>query len=81
MSQLMPGADHRRHSGPDLPGRMAAHSNVEADAVIEGLDGQWAPVEIKLGGGPVRLIGVTAFGPGYQADDGVAVVPLAALRP
>ena len=81
------------------------HSNLEADAVIEGLDGQWAPVEIKLGGGsaitkaaeslravrsrvdtarrgePARCIVVTAFGPGYEADDGVAVVPVTALRP
>ncbi len=81
------------------------HSNLEADAVIEGLHGQWAPVEIKLGGGPAiaqaaqslqavrtrvdtsrrgepaRSIVITAFGPGYQADDGVAVVPLTALRP
>ncbi len=80
-------------------------SNLEADAVIDGLEGRWAPVEIKLGGGsaiekaidslralrsrvdttrrgdPARLIVLTAFGPGYQTDDGVAVVPLTALRP
>ena len=80
-------------------------SGLEADAVIDGLDGQWAAVEIKLGGGPAvakametlrtvrsrvdtarrgepaRLIVVTAFGHAYQADDGVAVVPLTALRP
>ena len=80
-------------------------TNLEADAIIEGLDGRWAAVEIKLGGGsaiskavdslravrsrvdtarrgdPARLIVLTAFGPGYQADDGVAVVPLTALRP
>lgn len=79
-------------------------SNLEADAVIDGLDGQWAAVEIKLGGGPAiskaisslravrsrvdtarrgepaRLIVVTAFGSGYQTDDGVAVVPLTALK-
>ena len=80
-------------------------NNLEADAVVDGLDGLWAPVEIKLGGGsaitkamdslravrsrvdtsrrgdPARLIVVTAFGPAYQTDDGVAVVPLTALRP
>ncbi len=80
-------------------------SNLEADAVIDGLDGRWAAVEIELGGAsavkramgslravrsrvdtarrgePARLIVLTAFGPGYQADDGVAVVPLTALRP
>lgn len=80
-------------------------SNLEADAVIEGLDGQWAAVEIKLGGGPAiakamqslravrsrvdtarrgepcRLIVVTAFGAGFQTDDGIAVVPLTALKP
>ena len=80
-------------------------SGMEGDAVIDGLDGQWAAVEIKLGGGPAiakametlrtvrsrvdtarrgepaRLIVVTAFGHAYQADDGVAVVPLTALRP
>ena len=26
-------------------------NNLEADAVVDGLDGLWAPVEIKLGGG------------------------------
>ena len=80
-------------------------SNLEADAIIDGLDGRWAAVEIKLGGGsaikkamdslravrsrvdtsrrgePARLIVLTAFGPGYQTDDGVAVAPLTALRP
>ena len=80
-------------------------NNLEADAVIDGLEGRWAAVEIKLGGGsairsamdslravrsrvdttrrgdPARLIVLTAFGPGYQTDDGVAVVPLTALRP
>ncbi len=80
-------------------------SNLEADAVIDGLEGRWVAVEIKLGGGsaitramdslravrsrvdttrrgdPARLIVLTAFGPGYQTDDGVAVVPLTALRP
>jgi len=24
---------------------------------------------------------ITAFGPGYQTDDGIAVVPLTALKP
>lgn len=81
------------------------HSGLEADAVIEGLDGRWAAVEVKLGGGaavseamdslravrsrvdtarrgePARLIVVTAFGLGYQTDDGIAVVPLTALSP
>ena len=80
-------------------------TNLEADAILEGLDGQWAGVEIKLGGAsaiteamqslravrarvdtarrgePARLIVITAFGPGYQTDDGIAVVPLTALRP
>ena len=80
-------------------------SNLEAEAVIDGLEGRWVAVEIKLGGGsaitramdslravrsrvdttrrgdPARLIVLTAFGPGYQTDDGVAVVPLTALRP
>ena len=80
-------------------------SNLEADAGIDGLEGRWVAVEIKLGGGsairsamdslravrsrvdttrrgePARLIVLTAFGPGYQTDDGVAVVPLTALRP
>lgn len=80
-------------------------SGLEADAIIDGIDGRWAAVEIKLGGGaaitkamdslravrdrvdtarrgmPARLIVVTAFGHGYQTDDGVAVVPLTALRP
>ena len=80
-------------------------TNLEADAVLEGLDGQWAAVEIKLGGAsaitgamqslravrarvdtarrgePARLIVITAFGPGYQTDDGIAVVPLTALKP
>lgn len=80
-------------------------SGLEADVIIDGIDGAWAAVEIKLGGGsaitkameslravrarvdtarrgqPARLIVVTAFGHGYQADDGVAVVPLTALKP
>ncbi|MXW42915.1 MAG: ATP-binding protein [Acidimicrobiia bacterium] len=80
-------------------------NGLEADAVIEGLDGQWAVVEIKLGGGegigkaikslravrsqidttrrgePSRLIVLTAFGHGYQTDDGIAIVPLTALKP
>ncbi len=80
-------------------------SGLEADAIIDGIDGRWTAVEIKLGGGaaiteamkslravrdrvdtarrgmPARLIVVTAFGHGYQADDGVAVVPLTALKP
>ena len=80
-------------------------SNLEADTVLEGLDGQWAAVEVKLGGAPaitkameslravrarvdaarrgepVRLLVITAFGPGYQTDDGIAVVPLTALKP
>ena len=80
-------------------------NGLEADAVIEGLDGQWAAVEIKLGGGkpvaaaceslravrsqidttcrgePARLIVLTAFGHGYQTQDGIAVVPLTALKP
>lgn len=30
---------------------------------------------------PARLIVITAFGPGYQTDDGIAVVPLTALKP
>ena len=78
---------------------------LEADAIIDGIDGGWAAVEIKLGGGPAitkamqslravrervdtsrrgipaRLIVLTAFGHGYQTDDGVAVVPLTALKP
>ena len=81
------------------------HSGLEADAVIEGLDGRWAAIEVKLGGAAAvreameslrtvrsrvdtsrrgesaRLIVVTAFGPGYQTDDGIAVLPLTALRP
>ncbi len=80
-------------------------SGLEADAIIDGIDGRWAAVEVKLGGGaaiteamtslrtvrnrvdtarrgtPTRLIVVTAFGHGYQTDDGVAVVPLTALKP
>lgn len=80
-------------------------TGLEADAIIDGIDGRWAAVEVKLGGGaaiieamkslravrdrvdtarrgtPARLIVVTAFGHGYQTDDGVAVVPLTALRP
>lgn len=80
-------------------------NNLEVDAVIDGLDGQWAAVEIKLGGGPAiakamdslravrsqvdtarrdppaRLIVLTAFGHGYQTDDGIAVVPLTSLKP
>lgn len=80
-------------------------SGLETDAIIDGIDGGWAPVEIKLGGGaainkameslravrervdtarrgrPARLIVLTAFGHGYQTDDGVAVVPLTALKP
>ncbi len=80
-------------------------TNLEADAVIEGLDGRWAAVEVKLGGGPAiakamdslravrsridtarrgepaRLIVITAFGPGYETGDGIAVVPVTALRP
>ena len=80
-------------------------SGLEADAIIDGIDGRWAAVEIKLGGGaaitkamkslravrervdtarrgmPARLIVVTAFGHGYQTDDGIAVVPLTALKP
>jgi hypothetical protein len=80
-------------------------SGLESDAIIDGTDGTWAAVEIKLGGGaaitkameslravrqrvdtahrgmPARLIVLTAFGHGYQTDDGVAVVPLTALRP
>lgn len=81
------------------------HSGLEADAIIEGIDGRWAAVEVKLGGAasvrdameslrtvrsrvdtarrdePARLIVVTAFGAGYQTEDGIAVVPLTALRP
>ena len=80
-------------------------SNLESDTVLEGLDGQWAAVEVKLGGAPaitkameslravrarvdtarrgkpVRLLVITAFGPGYQTDDGISVVPLTALKP
>lgn len=80
-------------------------NNLEADAIINGIDGRWAAVEIKLGGAvaikkamdslralrsrvdatrrghPARLIVLTAFGPGYQTHDGIAVVPLTALRP
>ncbi len=80
-------------------------NNLETDAIIQGFDGQWAAVEIKLGGGsaitqameslrtvrsridtdksgePARLIVLTAFGPGYQTDDGIAIVPLTALKP
>lgn len=80
-------------------------NNLEADVVIDGLEGLWAPVEIKLGGvsaikkamgslralrsrvdttrrgEPARLIVLSAFGQGFQTDDGVAVVPLTALRP
>ena len=80
-------------------------SGLEADAIIDGIDGRWAAVEVKLGGGaaiknamkslravrdrvdtarrgrPARLIVVTAFGHGYQTDDGIAVVPLIALKP
>ncbi len=80
-------------------------NNLEVDAVIEGLDGQWAAVEIKLGSGAgitqameslksiraqidttrrkqaARLIVLTAFGHGYQTEDGIAVVPLTALKP
>ena len=80
-------------------------NGLETDVVIEGLDGQWAAVEIKLGGGkaiaeaseslrgvrsqidttrrgePARLIVLTAFGHGYQTHDGIAVVPLTALKP
>ena len=81
------------------------HGGLEADAVIEGLDGRWAAIEVKLGGAAAvseameslravrsrvdtsrhgesaRLIIVTAFGPGCQTDDGIAVVPLTALAP
>ncbi len=81
------------------------HGGLEADAVVEGLDGRWAAIEVKLGGAaavseameslravrsrvdtsrrgePARLIIVTAFGPGYQTADGIAVVPLTALAP
>ena len=80
-------------------------SGLEADAIIDGIDGRWAAVEVKLGGGaaiteamkslravrdrvdtarrgtPTRLIVVTAFGYGYQTDDGIAVVPLTTLKP
>ena len=80
-------------------------SGLEADAIIDGLDGRWAAVEIELGGrsaieramdslralrarvdttrrgDPARLIVLTAFGPAYQTDDGVAVAPLTALKP
>jgi len=80
-------------------------TNLEADAMIECLDGKWVAVEIKLGGAsgissametlravrsrvsatqrgePSRLIVIVAFGPGYQTDDGIAVVPLTALKP
>ena len=80
-------------------------SGLEADAIIDGIDGGWVAVEVKLGGGaainkameslravrervdtarrgrPARLIVLTAFGHGYQTDDGIAVVPLTALRP
>ena len=31
----------------------ADDSGLESDAVIDGLDGQWAAVEVKLGGGRV----------------------------
>ena len=34
-----------------------------------------------LRGLPARLIVVTAFGHGYQTDDGIAVAPLTALKP
>jgi len=80
-------------------------TNLEADAMIECLDGKWVAVEIKLGGAsrissametlravrsrvgatqrgePSRLIVIVAFGHGYQTDDGIAVVPLTALKP
>ncbi len=100
-------AHHERNIGPHR-GRAYYYgddTNLEADAILEGLDGQWAAVEIKMGGAsaiteamqslravrarvdtarrgePARLIVITAFGPGYQTDDGIAVVPLTALRP
>ncbi|MCY3652975.1 MAG: DUF4143 domain-containing protein [bacterium] len=80
-------------------------NKLEADAIIDGLEGRWVAVEIKLGGGaaiqkamdslrtlrskvdttrrgePARLIVLTAFGGGYQTEDGVAVVPITSLRP
>ena len=80
-------------------------SGPEADASIDGNDGGWAAIEIRLGGRtaitkatdslravrqrvetarrgiPARLIVLTAFGRGYQTDDGIAVVPLTAMRP
>ena len=95
---------YAQHSGARLY-YYRDENDLEADAIIDGLDGRWAAVEIKLGGGsavrkamgslralrsrvdttrrgdPARLIVLTAFGPGYQTDDGVAVVPLTALRP
>ena len=38
-------------------------------------------VDTARRGEPARLIVITAFGPGYQTDDGIAVVPLTALKP
>ena len=38
-------------------------------------------VDTARRGMPARLIVLTAFGHGYQTDDGVAVVPLTALKP
>ncbi|WP_420437671.1 NagC family transcriptional regulator [Candidatus Poriferisodalis sp.] len=40
-----------------------------------------AQIDTTRRGEPARLIVITAFGHGYQTDDGIAVVPLTALKP
>ena len=48
---------------------------------MESLRAVRSRVDTSRRGEPARLIIVTAFGPGYQTDDGIAVVPLTALAP
>lgn len=79
-------------------------NGLEADAIIEIADGQWAAFEVKLGlrqvdeaaanllklrgrvdtdmtGQPLALGVIVGTGFGYLRPDGVAVIPIGALRP
>jgi len=48
---------------------------------VDSLGAVRSRVDTARRGEPARLIVLTAFGPGYETNDGVAVVPLDALRP
>ncbi|WP_419925209.1 hypothetical protein [Candidatus Poriferisocius sp.] len=48
---------------------------------MESLRAVGSQIDTTRRGEPARLIVLTAFGHGYQTDDGIAVVGLIALNP